>query len=130
DGLVLDNWLRLVGSKPADDVLADVQHAMQHPQFSIRNPNRVRALIASFSAANPAQFHRKDGSGYRFLADLIIELNEVNPQNAARMVTPLIQFQRLDAARKALIRTELERIAALPNLAADLFEKISKALKM
>ncbi|KUE79031.1 aminopeptidase N [Aeromonas schubertii] len=130
DGLVLDNWLRLVGSKPASDALAGIRSAMAHPTFSIRNPNRVRALIGSFAAGNPVQFHAKDGSGYRFLADQLVVLNEVNPQTASRMITPLIQFKRLDAGRKALVRAELERLAALPNLAADLFEKIDKALKM
>jgi len=129
DGLVLDNWLRLVGSKPAADVLADVRQAMAHPTFSIRNPNRLRALIGSFAMSNQVQFHAADGSGYRFLTDLLIELNEVNPQVASRLITPLIQFKRLDEARKALIRTELTRLANLEGLARDLFEKVSKALQ-
>ncbi|MFH7523911.1 aminopeptidase N [Aeromonas enteropelogenes] len=128
DGLVLDNWLRLVGSKPAADVLADVKLAMAHPTFSIRNPNRLRALIGSFAMNNQVQFHARDGSGYRFLTDLLIELNEVNPQVASRLITPLIQFKRLDEERKGLIRAELTRLASLEGLARDLFEKVSKAL--
>ncbi|WP_287147323.1 aminopeptidase N C-terminal domain-containing protein, partial [Aeromonas sp.] len=129
DGLVLDNWLRLVGSKPAADVLVEVRQAMAHPTFSIRNPNRLRALIGSFAMNNQVQFHAVDGSGYRFLTDLLIELNEVNPQVASRLITPLIQFKRLDEARKALIRAELLRLFNLDGLARDLFEKISKALQ-
>jgi aminopeptidase N len=128
DGLVLDNWLRLVGSKPAADVLVEVKQAMAHPTFSIRNPNRLRALVGSFAMNNQAQFHARDGSGYRFLTDLLIELNEVNPQVASRLITPLIQFKRLDEGRKTLIRTELTRLAKLDGLARDLFEKVSKAL--
>ncbi|WP_421240123.1 aminopeptidase N [Aeromonas enteropelogenes] len=128
DGLVLDNWLRLVGSKPVGDVLADVKQAMAHPTFSIRNPNRLRALIGSFAMNNQVQFHARDGSGYRFLTDLLIELNEVNPQVASRLITPLIQFKRLDEERKGLIRAELTRLASLEGLARDLFEKVSKAL--
>ncbi|MGY3943765.1 aminopeptidase N [Aeromonas tecta] len=128
DGLVLDNWLRLVGSKPAADVLVEVKQAMAHPTFSIRNPNRLRALVGSFAMNNQAQFHARDGSGYRFLTDLLIELNEVNPQVASRLITPLIQFKRLDEGRKTLIRTELTRLAKLDCLARDLFEKVSKAL--
>ncbi|MGY6036989.1 aminopeptidase N [Aeromonas sp. AE23HZ002T15] len=127
DGLVLDNWLRLVGAKPAADVLVEVKQAMAHSTFSIRNPNRLRALVGSF-AYNQAQFHAVDGSGYRFLIDLMIELNEVNPQVASRLITPLIQFKRLDAGRQTLIRAELSRLAALDGLARDLFEKVSKAL--
>ncbi len=83
DGLVLDNWLRLIGCKPAADVLSEVKQAMSHPTFSIRNPNRLRALIGSFAMSNQVQFHAVDGSGYRFLTDLLIELNEVNPQVAS-----------------------------------------------
>ncbi|MGL5814648.1 MAG: aminopeptidase N [Aeromonas sp.] len=128
DGLVLDNWLRLVGAKPAADVLVEVKQAMAHPTFSIRNPNRLRALVGSFAMNNQVQFHAPDGSGYRFLTDLLIELNEVNPQVASRLITPLIQFKRLDEGRKALIRAELSRLAALDGLARDLFEKVSKAL--
>ncbi|MBP8223913.1 MAG: DUF3458 domain-containing protein, partial [Aeromonas sp.] len=129
DGLVLDNWLRLVGSKPATDVLSEVRHAMAHPTFSIRNPNRLRALIGSFAMSNQMQFHAIDGSGYRFLTDILIELNEVNPQLASRLITPLIQFKRLDEGRKALIRAELLRLFNLDGLARDLFEKVSKALQ-
>lgn len=128
DGLVLDNWLRLMGAKPAKDVLDDVKQAMAHPTFSIRNPNRLRALIGSFAMNNQVQFHAADGSGYRFLTDLLIELNEVNPQVASRLITPLIQFKRLDEGRKALVRAELTRLANLDGLARDLFEKVSKAL--
>ena len=129
DRLVRDNWLRLVGSKPAEDVLEEVKQAMNHPTFSIRNPNRLRALVASFAMNNQVQFHAVDGSGYRFLTDLLIELNEVNPQVASRLITPLIQFKRLDEARKAMIRAELLRLFNLDGLARDLFEKISKALQ-
>ncbi|QTL93506.1 aminopeptidase N [Aeromonas jandaei] len=129
DGLVLDNWLRLVGSKPAEDVLSEVQQAMAHPTFSIRNPNRLRALVGSFAMNNQVQFHAIDGRGYRFLTDLLIELNEVNPQVASRLITPLIQFKRLDEGRKGLIRAELTRLANLEGLARDLFEKVSKALQ-
>ncbi|QWL57962.1 aminopeptidase N [Aeromonas jandaei] len=129
DGLVLDNWLRLVGSKPAEDVLSEVQQAMAHPTFSIRNPNRLRALVGSFAMNNQVQFHAIDGRGYRFLTDLLIKLNEVNPQVASRLITPLIQFKRLDEGRKALIRAELTRLANLEGLARDLFEKVSKALQ-
>ncbi|MNG31285.1 Aminopeptidase N [compost metagenome] len=77
---------------------------------------------------NQVQFHARDGSGYRFLTDLLIALNEVNPQVASRLITPLIQFKRLDEQRKGLIRAELTRLAKLDGLARDLFEKVSKAL--
>ena len=94
DGLVMDNWFRLQASSPAADCLSRVRQLLDHPAFSLNNPNRVRALIGSFSAANPVHFHAQDGSGYRFLGEILRQLNGINPQVAARMVTPLIQFQR------------------------------------
>jgi aminopeptidase N len=102
---------------------------MTHPAFSLQNPNRVRALIGTFCAANPSKFHAIDGSGYRFLVEILLALNSINPQVAARLIVPLIQFKRLDEERKVLIRTELQKLAARPDLARDLYEKVSRALE-
>ena len=128
DGLVMDNWFRLQATSQAADVLDRVRDLMAHQAFSLKNPNRVRALIGTFAAANPLAFHAKDGSGYRFLGQILQQLNTINPQVAARMITPLIQFKRLDEERVALIRAELQQLAALPDLSRDLAEKIDRAL--
>lgn len=128
DGLVLDNWFRLQATAPASETLARVRELMQHPTFSLGNPNRVRALIGAFSGGNPVQFHRPDGAGYDLLVEVLEQLNHSNPQVASRLITPLIQFARLDEGRQHLIRKRLERLMALPELSRDLFEKISKAL--
>lgn len=118
-----DNWFRLQATSQATDVLDRVRDLMAHQAFSLKNPNRVRALIGTFAAANPLAFHAKDGSGYRFLGQILQQLNTINPQVAARMITPLIQFKRLDEERVALIRAELQQLAALPDLSRDLAEK-------
>ena len=100
-----------------------------HAAFSIRNPNRVRALIGAFCTANQLRFHAADGSGYRFLADQVLTLDPINPQVAARLLGPLGPWRRFDAARGALMRTQLERI--LNNgraLSADVYEIASKSL--
>ncbi|OXY82490.1 aminopeptidase N [Oceanimonas doudoroffii] len=128
DGLVLDNWFRLQATAPGADTLGRVRELMSHPTFSLGNPNRVRALIGAFCQVNPVQFHRLDGSGYDLLVEVLEQLNHSNPQVASRLLTPLIQFSRLDDARQGLIRARLERLMALPELSRDLFEKISKAL--
>lgn len=73
-------------------------------------------------------FHAIDGSGYRFLVDTLIKLNESNPQVAARLIEPLIKLSRYDNQRQTLMRRGLERLRELDNLARDLFEKIEKAL--
>jgi aminopeptidase N len=129
DGLVMDNWFRLQACRTQGDTLAQVRALMSHPAFSLQNPNRVRALVGTFCAANPSRFHAADGSGYRLLMEVLLALNTMNPQVAARLIVPLIQFKRLDEGRKTLIRAELRQLAALPDLARDLYEKVSRALE-
>ena len=128
DGLVMDKWFTLQATSPAPDVLTRVRGLMQHRSFSMGNPNRVRALIGAFASANPAAFHAKDGSGYRFLVEMLIDLNSRNPQVAARMIEPLIRLKRYDTERQRMMREALEQLQALENLSGDLYEKISKAL--
>lgn len=128
DGLVLDNWFRLQATAPGDDTVARIQQLMTHPTFSLNNPNRVRAVVGAFIMGNPLQFHRLDGAGYDLLVSVLTQLNLSNPQVASRLITPLIQFARLDDARQQLIKARLQQLMALPDLSRDLFEKISKAL--
>ncbi|KAB7660537.1 aminopeptidase N [Plesiomonas shigelloides] len=128
DGLVMDKWFMLQATSPAANVLENVKALMQHPSFSLANPNRTRSLIGAFASGNPAPFHAKDGSGYRFLTDVLVELNSRNPQVASRLIEPLIRLGRYDAERQQLMREQLLRLQKLDNLARDLFEKITKSL--
>lgn len=128
DGLVMDKWFMLQATSPAANVLENVKALMQHPSFSLANPNRTRSLIGAFASGNPSAFHAKDGSGYRFLTDVLVELNSRNPQVASRLIEPLIRLGRYDAERQQLMREQLLRLQKLDNLARDLFEKISKSL--
>lgn len=128
DGLVMDKWFVLQGSSPAADVLSKVRALLQHRSFSLSNPNRTRSLIGGFASGNPAAFHAADGSGYQFLAEILSDLNQRNPQIAARLIEPLIRLKRYDAGRQALMRKALEQLKGLENLSGDLYEKISKAL--
>ncbi len=99
-----------------------------HPDFDLRNPNRVRALASSF-AANQVRFHEASGEGYRFLTDIIIRLDKANPQVAARISSPLGQWRRLDAARGALMQAELRRILAAPGLSKNTQEMVGRCLE-
>ena len=101
---------------------------MKHPVFSIKQPNKVRALISTFCAANPYRFHAPDGSGYRFLADRVLQLDPINPQVAARLTTQLGRWRRYGDDRAALMRAELSRILAADGLSPDVFEIASKSL--
>ena len=101
---------------------------MQHPAFTLKNPNKVRALIGAFANQNLVNFHRADGAGYRFLADQIIVLNKLNPQIASRLLAPLTRWRKYDAGRQGLMKSELERILASGELSSDVYEVVSKSL--
>ncbi|PLR40299.1 aminopeptidase N [Chimaeribacter coloradensis] len=128
DGLVMDKWFILQATSPAENVLEKVRSLLNHRSFSLGNPNRVRSLIGAFASGNPSAFHAADGSGYRFLVEILTDLNTRNPQVASRLVEPLIRLQRYDESRQAQMRAALEQLKSLPNLSGDLYEKISKAL--
>ena len=125
--LVLDKWFAIQASAPHADVVETVAVLQQHSRFNRDNPNRVYALFATFGR-NLMQFHREDGAGYALSAAMIRYLNDKNPQVAARLVTPLTQWRRFDKARQLQLQSILNELQNLPNLAADLDEKISQSL--
>ena len=126
DPLVMDQWFSIQVTRPQEDALERVKYLMEHPAFSLKNPNRVRALIGAFTQ-NRINFHRLDGQGYTLLADAVIELNRLNPEIAARLVTPLTRWQRFDETRQALMKDALIRIQQEP-LSANVYEVVEKAL--
>jgi aminopeptidase N len=127
DPLVLDKWFTTQALSTRADTLDAVVALAEHPDFTLGNPNRVRALVGAF-AANQRAFHNGEGRGYRFVADTILALDPVNPQTAARLVAPLGRWRRFGETRGALMRAELERIVAAPTLSKDVFEQASKSL--
>ncbi len=100
---------------------------MTNPIFNIKNPNKVRALIGAFSS-NAVRFHEPNGEGYEFLADQVLEIDALNPQIAARLVSVFTMWKRYDEKRKILMKAELERILAAPKLSKDVHEIVSKSL--
>jgi aminopeptidase N len=128
DHLVVNKWLTVQASAPLPGALATVKALMQHSAFDIKNPNKIRALINTFSVMNPVNFHADDGSGYAFLADQILTVNAFNPLTAARMVAPLGRWRRFDVKRQALMKAQLERLAAAPDLSRDVLELVTKGL--
>ena len=126
--LVMDQWFSVQAGSTLPGGLARVHALMEHPAFTLKNPNKVRALIGAFAGQNLVNFHAADGSGYRFLADIVIELNALNPQIASRQLAPLTRWRKYDAARQALMKGELERIRSSGQLSSDVFEVVSKSL--
>ncbi len=126
--LVVDKWLSLEAMSILPGTLSRVSELLNHEAFTLTNPNKVRALIGVFAAGNPLRFHAADGSGYRFLADRIVELDRINPQAAARLIAPLGRWSRFDQGRQAGMKAALEKILAAENLSPDVYELTSKSL--
>ncbi|WP_443691191.1 aminopeptidase N [Pseudomonas sp.] len=126
--LVMDQWFSVQAASTLPGGLQRVKALMAHPAFTMKNPNKVRALVGAFAGQNLINFHAADGSGYRFLADLVIELNAFNPQIASRQLAPLTRWRKYDSARQALMKAELERIRASGDLSSDVYEVVSKSL--
>ena len=126
--LVMDQWFSVQAGSSMPGGLQRVRELMEHPAFNIKNPNKVRALVGAFAGQNLINFHAADGSGYRFLADLVIQLNGFNPQIASRQLAPLTRWRKYDSARQALMKAELERIRNSGELSSDVFEVVSKSL--
>jgi aminopeptidase N len=126
--LVVDKWLTLQATSRRPGALIQVRRLMGHEAFNIKNPNKVRALIGAFGQANPFHFHAADGSGYTFLADQVLALNDFNPQIAARLVAAFARWRKYDPSRQAGMRRQLERILAAPALSPDVYEIATKSL--
>tara|TARA_R110001599_G_scaffold353883_1_gene602244 strand:- start:31604 stop:34270 length:2667 start_codon:yes stop_codon:yes gene_type:complete len=127
DALVMNQWFAVQAAMPLGDTLARVQGLLSHPEFDLRNPNKVYSLVGVFGDQNPVQFHRVDGAGYRFLSDMVAKLDSANPQLASRVLEPLTRWHNY-RGREQLMCAELERLAALPGLSPDVFELVSKSL--
>ncbi|WP_374282618.1 aminopeptidase N [Novosphingobium sp.] len=127
NALVIDKWFSLQAGSLHPRVLDHVKALAKHADFTMTNPNRVRALYMAM-AVNPGAFHIASGEGYRIVADLILALDPINAQTAARFVAPLGRWRRIEPGRSALMRAELERILAAPGLSKDTFEQVSKSL--
>jgi aminopeptidase N len=127
DPLVIDKWFALQAMDPSDGALGRVLGLTAHPAFDLRTPNRLRAVVGTFSA-NHARFHDPSGAGYRFLADQIRAVDRFNPNIAARLLEPLAEWTRYKPELAALMRAELERITKAPDLSKNVFELASKAL--
>ena len=128
EALVMNLWLQIQASNSQPDGLQRVLALMEHAAFSMTNPNKIRSLIGAFANANLVNFHNPDGSGYRFLTEQILALNTVNPQIAARLVTPLTRWKKFPAPDGQKMREALQNIANDANLVKDLHEIVTKSL--
>jgi aminopeptidase N len=128
EALVIDKWFAIQAASPLPETFGTVLSLTQHPAFDLATPNRVRAVIGSFTQANPVHFHAINGQGYEFLANHVIALNILNPQVASRMLGPLTSWRRFDETRQNLMKTQLERVMNSPAISRDVYEVASKSL--
>ncbi|MBU2631429.1 MAG: aminopeptidase N [Proteobacteria bacterium] len=128
DKLVLDKWFAVQAGSTLPNTLEIVKSLTHHPDFSIKNPNKVRSLIYMFAMQNHINFHQQDGNGYRFIADQIILLDQINHNVAARLSSCFNHWKKYDAPRKALMKKELERILSIQTLSKNVYEIVSRAL--
>ena len=127
NALVLDKWFMLQAMAQREDTAERVQSLTSHPDFTLKNPNRVRSLYGAFTN-NQVHFHAASGTGYNWVADMVIELDQHNPQTAARFIPPLGRWRRYERGRSELMKLALERIAAQPDLSKDVAEQVHKSL--
>ena len=128
DPLVLDKWFSLQASIPEPGTLDRVKGLLDHEGFSLANPNRTRALIGSFATANLSQFHRADGAGHAFVADVVARLDGQNPQVAARILGAFRTWRSLEPMRRASAEQALRRVAAKPDLSPDVGDIVTRSL--
>jgi aminopeptidase N len=128
DPLVIDKWFALQAVIPEPTTLDRVLALTRHPAFSAANPNRIRALIGAFAQANHTQFNRRDGGGYDFVANFVLELDAKNPQVAARLMSAFRSWRALEAQRRERAETTLRRVAAMPVLSPDVNDIVARTL--
>ena len=128
NAIALDKWFAVQAQTPGESALARVEALTADAAFTLRNPNRVHALIGSYARGNRSGFHRADGAGYRFLTARLLELDALNPQTAARMATAFNGWQRLEAIRREQARRALAALAAQAPLSRDLADILGRAL--
>ncbi|MFP4387168.1 MAG: aminopeptidase N [Alphaproteobacteria bacterium] len=126
--LVIDKWFALQAISTLPETISKLEELRQHKDFTLKNPNRVRALYAAFAMNNPSRFHAKDGSGYAFLRDAVIELNAINPQIGARLLTPMREWQKYTPVHQKMIRKALQDILKIKDISPNIYEIASKSL--
>ena len=127
DALVLNKWFMTQALANLDDVLDRVKKLTEHPDFTLKNPNRLRSLVSAFTM-NSAAFHQENGAGYDFLSDIIQQVDALNPQISSRLAGSLITWRRYDVKRGNLMKAQLEKLATM-KLSDDLYEIVSRGLK-
>jgi aminopeptidase N len=128
NALAIDKWFAVQATSTISTTLNEIKKLLQHPDFTLKNPNRARSVLSSFAAMNPVIFHDISGEGYKILADQILKMDKLNPKITSRLVKPLTQWRKYDAKRQDLMKAQLHRILAEKDLSKETYEIVHKAL--
>lgn len=128
ESLVIDKWFSVWARSFLPGALEEIKRLLKHPDFNIKKPNRVYALLRVFATTNPVVFHAKSGEGYRLLADQILVLDKINPNVAANLVRSFAKWKRFGQERQLMMKEQLERILNEPGLSKNVYELVSKSL--
>jgi len=129
DPLVMDKWFAVQATRSDEATVDDVRRLMDHAAFRLNNPNKVRSLIGALAMNNPVAFHRSDGTGYRLIGKVLNDLDDLNPQVGARLATAFNRWRAYDNKRSAMMKEQLQKLAAKKGLSPDIEEIVTAALK-
>ncbi|MCI5043659.1 MAG: aminopeptidase N C-terminal domain-containing protein, partial [Aquisalinus sp.] len=124
--LVVNKWLAWQALSGLPGTLDRIAQLMTHEAFDIRNPNKVRSLIGAFAMENPGTFHLADGSGYDFFFERIRELDPINPQVAARLLTATENWRRLEPGRREKLSAKLRELCSTEGLSKNVYEMAAR----
>jgi aminopeptidase N len=128
EALVVDKWFRVQATSTLPGMAERLAKLVEHPAFDMRNPNRARSVLHAFAIDNPVHFHAADGSGYRFIAPKVVELDRLNPQIASRLARAFDRWRKYDSGRQAHARAALESIRGAGGLSTDVAEVVGRSL--
>ncbi|MDX1754650.1 MAG: aminopeptidase N [Marinobacter sp.] len=128
DPQVVEQWFSVQAASPQAGSLDQIRALMAHPAFDLRNPNKVRSVIGVYAGQNLSEFHRPDGEGYRFLAEQVCQLDDLNPQIAARLVTPLTRWRKFAPGYADAMKQALGTVRDKVGLSRDVYEVVHKSL--
>jgi len=128
DALVVDKWFAVQANNGRPDVIEQIKRLTKHSSFSYQNPNRLRSLVSTFAMLNQVGFHSSGGEGYRFLSEIIVTVDAINPQTAARLVAPLGRWSRMPEEAKGQMKAALNWVLSHGTLSDDVRELCTKSL--
>ncbi|MFZ4763010.1 MAG: DUF3458 domain-containing protein, partial [Alphaproteobacteria bacterium] len=127
DPVIIQKWLSLQASRKTDDSIERLRELVEQPYFDWTLPDHPRMLLGHFIKAYD-QFHRADGKGYEFVADMVMRWAPINSRGAALVLEPLCQYAAYTPEHQEMMVAQLKRIAAMDDLSVDLKEKVVKSI--